>query len=173
MNLLNEEDAGTSNHVHAFVRRMVADNAKHKLVAGSYCCAEDGGQAATLHGFIGTKILESNLQIVVAHRMLHFNPDLVSQEVLRICTARQFATNMIQSFIFPQGIVQELDAADHCANQEITSSALYTSIKVVITLMNGLNGIIKAGAMHGACVSILHMNLMSNMNVLEPPCCVP
>ena len=45
--------------------------------------------------------------------------------------------------------------------------------------MNGLNGsIIEAGAIHGVsvasvCVTIINMNLMSNMNALESPRRVP
>ena len=43
-----------------------------------------------------------------------------------------------------------MKAIDHRNNQEITTIALYTSIKAVITLMNGLNGsIIEAVAIHG------------------------
>ena len=122
----------------------------------------------------GGKILESNLQIAVANIMLHPNPDLVSQEVSQICNVRHIGTKMMQSFIFPPEIVHEMDAADHRANREITPSALYTSIKAVITLMNGLNGIIEAGAMYGVsvasvCVTIINMNPMSNTSVLDPP----
>ena len=56
---------------------------------------------------------------------------------------------MMQSFIFPPEIVQEMDAADHRAKREITHSALFTSIKAGVTLMSGLNGIIEAGVVHG------------------------
>ena len=108
--------------------------------------------------------------------MLHPNPDLVFREVSRIYNAKHIATKMMQSYIFPPEIIQEMDAADHHANWEIAPSALYT--RAVTTLMNRLNGIIEVGAMHGVCmagvcVAILNMNLMSNMNVLEPPCRVP
>ena len=148
---------------------MVADNAKHTFMAGLYCYAEDDGQSATIHGFLGTKILESNLQIAVANRMLHPNPDLVSREVSWICNVRHITTKMMQSFIFPAEIVQEMDAADHRANQEITPSALYTSIKAVITLMYELNKIIEAGVVLGIGVAILNMNSMPNTTVLELP----
>jgi len=82
---------------------------------------------------------------------------------------------MMKSFIFPQEIVQEMNTIDRRDNREITTSALYTSIKAVITLMNGLNGsIIEAGAIHGVsvasfCVAIINMDPMSNTNVLESP----
>ena len=80
---------------------------------------------------------------------------------------------MMRSFIFPPDIVQEMKAIDHHDNQEITTSSLYTGIKAVRTLMNGLNGpIIKAGATHGVSVAsiymdIINMNPMSNTNKLE------
>ena len=72
-----------------------------------------------------------------------------------------------------------MNAIDHRDNRKITTSALYTSIKSVITLMNGLNGsIIEAGAIHGVnvasvCVAIINMNPMSNTNKLETPRRVP
>ena len=77
-NPFNDEDENTSDCVQAFFGRMVADNVKHDFMAGPYCCAEDDRQSATLHGFLGGKIPESNPQIAVASRMLHPNPDLVS-----------------------------------------------------------------------------------------------
>ena len=135
MNPLNDEDEDTSNCVQEFVRRMVTDIVKHNFMAGSYCCAEDNGQSTTLHGFLGTKILEANLQNAVVNRSLHPNPDLVSPEVWRVCNVRHIVTKMMQSLISPPEIVHEMDAADHRANRGITPSALYTSIKAVIKLM--------------------------------------
>ena len=171
MNTLHEDDEDTSTRVHNFVRRIVAYNAKHEFLAGSYCCAEDNRQPVTLHGFLGILILQFNLQIVVAQRILLPNPDLVSLEVSRICNTKHIATKMMQSFIFPPEIVQEMDAADHYANWEITPSALYTSINAAIMLMNELNGIIKAGTTRSVCVAsmcvaIINMNPMPNRKVL-------
>ena len=68
-----------------------------------------------------------------------------------------------------------MKAINLCDNREITTSALCTSIKAVITLMNGLNGSkIEAGATHGVtvasvCMAIINMNPMSNTNKLESP----
>ena len=108
---------------------MVADNVTDNFAAGPYRCAEDNGQYATLHGFLGGKILQSNLQITVTHIMLHPNLDLVSREVSRICNVRHIGTKMMQSFIFHSEIVHEMDAADHCTNREIRPSALYITSK--------------------------------------------
>jgi hypothetical protein len=174
MNTLNDEDEDTSKRVHAFVRRIVNDNAKHKILAGSYHCADDDGESAALHGFLGTLILQCTIQIEVARRMPSPNPGHVTQEVSRICNAKHIATRRMQEFIFPPEIVQEMDAADYRDNRGSTPSALYTSIKAVITLMNGLNGTIEAGAIHGVCVAsvcvaIINMNPMSNTSAAEPP----
>ena len=40
---------------------------KSNFVAGSYACAGDDGKSAKLNGFLGSKILESNLIIAVAN----------------------------------------------------------------------------------------------------------
>ena len=71
--------------------------------------------------------------------------------------------------MFPPEIVYEMDAAEHRANREIISSALYTSIKAVINMMYELNERIKAGVVLGVWVTILNMSPMPNTNVLEPP----
>ena len=78
MNPTNDEDRGTSNCVHTFVMRMVDNNMMRNFMAGPYCWAGDDRKSAKLHGFLGDKILESNLLITVANRTLHPNPGLVS-----------------------------------------------------------------------------------------------
>ena len=92
MNPPNDEDKDASDRVQAFVRRMVADNAKRDFIAGPYCCAEDDGKPAKLNGFPGGKILESKLLIAVANRMLHSNLEVVSQEVSWICNKNHIVT---------------------------------------------------------------------------------
>ena len=119
--------------------------------------------------------MRCNIQIELARRLDHPKPGLINQEISRICNANHIATRMMQSFVFPQEVVQEMNAIYRRANREITTSALYTSIQAVITLINGLNGsIIEAGAIHGVrvasvCVAIINMNPMSNTNELEIP----
>ena len=78
MNFFNNEDRGTSNRVHAFVREKVADSMKSVFVAD--------GKAAKLNGFLGSKILGSNLIIAVANRILYPAPGLLTQEVSRFTT---------------------------------------------------------------------------------------
>ena len=129
MNTLHEDDEDTSTRVHNFVRRIVAYNAKHEFLAGSYCCADNDGETTALHGFLGTMSLQCNIQIELAQRIPYPNSGLINQQVSRICNTKHMATKMMQSFIFPPEIVQEMDTADYLANQEITPSALYTSIK--------------------------------------------
>ena len=65
MNTLNEEDEDTSKRVQEFFRRIMADNTKHEVLAGSYRCADDDKKIAALHGFLGTMILQCNIQIKV------------------------------------------------------------------------------------------------------------
>ncbi len=74
MNTLNEEDKDTSKRVHEFVRRIVAYNAKHQILAGSYRCVDDNGETAALHGSLGTMILQTNIQIKLARKMPYPNP---------------------------------------------------------------------------------------------------
>ena len=175
MNNLNEDDEDTSTRVHKFIRSIVAYGAERTFLAGSYRCPVNDGESAALHSFLGIDITRSNIQIKLARRLEHPKPGLIHQEVSRICNANHIATQMMQSFIFPLEIVQEMNAIDHCDNREITTSALYTSIKAVITLMNRLNGsIIEAGVMHdvsvaSVCVAIINMNPMPNTNELEIP----
>ena len=169
MNALNDEDRDISNRVHAFVMRMMADNVKCIFVTGPYCCVEDDGKSAKMNGFLGGKILQCNLQTAVAIRTLHPNPGPVSREVSWICNKNHIGTKMMQSFVFMIEIVHEMDAVDHCANREIRSSALYTSIQAVSKLMYELNKIIGAGVVLGVCVAILNMNSMPNTTLLELP----
>ena len=81
--------------VHKFVRSIVAYDAKHELLAGSYRCPNNDGETAALHGFLGTDILKCNIQIELAQRWDHPKPDLINQEVSRICNTKQIATNII------------------------------------------------------------------------------
>ena len=116
MNTLNKEDKDTSKRVYKFVRRIVADNAKREILACSYRCADDDGETVVLHSFLVTMILQCNVQIKLARRMPYPNPGLINQEVSRICNAKHIATNMMQSFIFPSEIIQEMDATDQRKN---------------------------------------------------------
>ena len=70
MNSFNDEDRDTSNCVHEFVTRMVANNMKRGFIAGSYSCAR-GGKSVKRTGFLGGQILESNFRIAVANRKLN------------------------------------------------------------------------------------------------------
>ena len=135
---LNDEDRDSSNCVCEFVIRMVADNMKRDIMAGSYSCARDG-KSAKLNGFLGGKILESNLMIAVANRTLNPNPGLLTQEVSRFYNKQHIGTIMMQSFIFPPEIVHEMDEADQHNYRHLTLNAFYTSIKAVIKLMHELN----------------------------------
>ena len=116
MNNLNEDNEDTSTRVHKFVRSIVAYGTKHKFLAGSYLCPDNDGETAALHGFLGTYILRCNIQIELARRWYHPNPGLINQEVSWICNAKHIATKMMQSFILPTEIVQEMNAMDHRNN---------------------------------------------------------
>jgi hypothetical protein len=169
MNPLNDEDGDTSNRVHEIVTRMVAANAKRDFMAGPYRCAGDDGKTAKLNGFLGGKILESNLHIAVANRMLNPSPGLVSQEVSRICNESHIGTKRMQSFIFPREIIHDMNAADCHASREITPSALYTSIKAVIKLIYESNEMTGAREVLGVCEAILNINPIRDTKAAEPP----
>ena len=100
MNPLNDEDRDTSNCVHKFVTRMVADNMQCDFIAGSYSCAGDG-KSVKLNGFLKGKILESNLLIAVSNQTLTPNPRLLTQEVSYFYNKQNIGTRMIQSLVFP------------------------------------------------------------------------
>ena len=74
MNLLNREDRDTPNRVYEYVMRMVANNTKRDFMAGPYCYAGDDKKSAKLNGFLGSKILKSNLLIAVANGTFNPNP---------------------------------------------------------------------------------------------------
>ena len=169
MNSFNDEDRDTSNRVHKFVIRMVANNMKCDFMAGSYACAWDDEKSAKLNGFPGSKILESKLLIAVANGTAKPTPGLLSQEVSHFFDERHIGTRMMQSFISPPEIVHEMDNADQRDYRQLTPSALYTSIKAMIKLLHELNKRIDAGVVLGGCVAILNMNSMPNTNILELP----
>ena len=95
MNNLNEDNEDTSTHVHELVRGIAAYGPKHEFLAGSHRCPNNNGETAALHGFLGTDILKCNIQIELAQRWDHPKPDLINQEVSRICNTKQIATNII------------------------------------------------------------------------------
>ena len=101
MNSSNNEDRDTYNLVQAFVTIMVANNTKSDFMAEAYACAGDNWKSAKLKGFLGSKILESNLTITVANRRFQPTPGLLTQEVSRFYNKRHIGTRMMQSFIFP------------------------------------------------------------------------
>ena len=61
---------------------------------------------------------------------------------------------MVQLFIFPLEIVHGMDKEDQCNYRQLTPSALYTSIKAVLKLMNKLHVSIDAGVVLGIYVAI-------------------
>ena len=132
----------------------------------SYACAGADWKATKLNGFLGSKILESNLINAVANRTFHPTPGLLTQES-RFYNKRHIATRMMQSFIFPPEIVHEMDKADHRNYRQLTPSALYTSTKAVLKLMNKFHANNNTGIVLGVWVVILNMNMLPNTNILE------
>ena len=79
MNTLNEEDDDTSKGVHELARGIVTDNARHEILAGSHYCADNNGYYTALRNFLGTLILQCNIQTEVAPGMTYTNTDLITQ----------------------------------------------------------------------------------------------
>ena len=102
-------------------------------------------------------------------------PGDIDQESSQLCTQTIVATERMQSFMFPQDIVQEMIRRDHCENREITPNALYTCIKSAITLICGLNGsVIEEGAIEsvmvtGVCMAIINTNPSFHIVEVESP----
>ena len=97
MNFFNDEDRDTSDRVRTIIRGMVTDNMKSAFMTGTYTCARNDGKAATstLNGFLGSKILKSNLILTVANLELHPTPGLLTQEVSHFYNERHIATRMM------------------------------------------------------------------------------
>ena len=154
MNNLNEDDGDLSAYIHTFVRSVVENGAKNEFMDGPYCCPDDDEELATRYSFVGTTIIKSHIQMVLAQIWDRPTPGHIDREASRIYNVRLIATERMRSFVFPQEIVQEMIERDHCDNREITTRALYTCIKAVITLINGLNGsTIGEGATQGVTVA--------------------
>ena len=86
MNYYNDDDSETSIRCRNIVRLMMTDGMKRKFMAGTYVCAGDDRRTVALNGFLGSKILGSNLIIAVANRILYPAPGLLTQEVSRFTT---------------------------------------------------------------------------------------
>ena len=173
MNNLNKDDEDLSARVHTFVQRLVDNGAKNEFMAGTYHCPGDNGELAKIYGFVGTTIKKSHIQMILAQIWDRPTPGHIDREASRICTQGLIATEKMRSFIFPQEIVQEMIARDHCNNRKITTIALYTCVKAVITLINRLNGSsIEEGAIEGVaaagvCMAIINMNPIYNTKDFE------
>ena len=131
MNSLNKDDGDISTRVHTFVRRVVDNDVKNKFMAGTYHCPSDNGELAKIYGFLGTALIKSHIKMILAHIWDCPSTAALNQESSRLCTQAIIATERMRFFIFPQEIVQEMIRRDQWAQQEITPSALHTSIKAV------------------------------------------
>ena len=175
MNNLNEDNGDISARVHTFVRSVVDNGATSKCMAGPYCCPGDDGELARIYCFLGTAIIKSHIQMILANMWDRPTSRDIDQESSRLCTQIIVATERMRSFMFPQEIVQEMITRDHGENREITPSALYTCIKAVITLIYGLNGsTIEEGAIEGVtvpgvCMAIINRNPRSPTAEAEFP----
>ena len=64
MNNLNKDNGDLSARVHTFVRNVVNNGAKNEFMAGPYCYPDNDGELATRHGFVGTTIIDSHIQMI-------------------------------------------------------------------------------------------------------------
>jgi hypothetical protein len=76
---------------------MVSDDTQSDFMAGTHAYAWDDRRTATLSGFLGSKILESNFLLAVANREQHTTPGLLTQEVSRFNNEKHVAIRMMQS----------------------------------------------------------------------------
>ena len=95
MNNLNENDKDTSMRFNKFISSIVAYDAKHGFLAGSYRCPKNDGETVVLHGFMRAATVRSNIQIKLTRRWDHPKPGLINQEVSQICNANNMATIMM------------------------------------------------------------------------------
>ena len=136
MNFFNDDDRETSIRVCTIVRDMVAGVMKSDFMAGTYACAWDDGRTAALNGFLGSKILESNLLLSVETREQHPTPGLLTQEVSYFNNVEPIATRMMQVLIFPTKIVSKMNDMNQRNHRKLTPRSLYTCIRAVLRLIN-------------------------------------
>ena len=175
MNNQQEDDEDLSARVHAFVQTKMDNGENKKIMSGTYCCSGDDGELARIHGFLGTALIKSHIEMILAHMWDRPTTATLSQESSRLVTPAIIATERMRSFIFPQEIVQEMIRRDHGEPREITPSALHTCIKAVITLIYGLNGstieegTIEGVTVTGVCMAIINMNPSFHIAEAESP----
>ena len=80
MNNLNEDDGDLSARVHTFVRSLVDNGTKNEFIVGPSRCSDGNGALATLHGFTGTTIIKSHIQMILANIWDHPKPGDIDQE---------------------------------------------------------------------------------------------
>ena len=167
MNNQHENDEDLSERIQEFVQMKMDNGEKNAFMAGHYCCSDDNGELSKTNGYVGTGLMKSHIEMILAHMWDRPTTATLSQESSRLVTPAIIATERMRSFIFPQEIVQEMIKRDQCAGREITTSALHTSIKAVIALIYGPNGeTIEEGAIEGVtvtsfCLAVINMNPQS------------
>ena len=144
---------------------MVAVGRKSASMAGTYICAGGDRRIADLNGFLGIKILESNLLLAVTNCQEHPTAGVLTQEVSRSDNSTHIATRMMESFIFPPQIVSEMNKADQRHHRTLTPHSLYTCIRVVLKLVNELN----VDGVLGVAIAITNMNTAPNAGVVYLP----
>ena len=114
MNNLNKDNKDLSARVRTFVRSVGDNGAKNEFMDGPYHCPGDDRELAKIYGFVGTTIMKSHIQMILAQIWDCPKQGEIDQEASQICTQRLIATERMRSFIFPHDIVQEMIARDHC-----------------------------------------------------------
>ena len=164
MNNQHENDEDLSERIQELFQMKMDNGEKNAFMAGHYCCSDDNGELSKTNGYVGTGLMKSHIEMILAHMWDRPTTATLSQESSRLVTPAIIATERMRSFIFPQEIVQEMIQRDQRAGREITTSALHTSIKAVIALIYGPNGAtIEEGAIEGVtvtsfCLAVINMN---------------
>ena len=100
MNYYNDDNRGSSSRCHTLVNDIIVSDRKREFMTKTYICAGDDGIISELNDFLGMKILEFNLLLVVAGRHTNLAPGVLTQEVSRFSNRDHIATSMMQSFVF-------------------------------------------------------------------------
>ena len=175
MNNQHENNADLSERIQECVQVKMDNGEKNSFMAGPYCCSNDNGELSKINGFVGTGLMKSHIEMILAHMWDRPTTATLSQESSRLVTPAIIATERMRSFIFPQEIVQEMIQRDQRAGREITTSALHTSIKAVLALIYGPNGeTIEEGAIKGVtvtsfCLAVINMNPRSPTAEADSP----
>ena len=69
MNNQHENDEDLSERIQAFVQMKMDNGKKNEFMAGTYCCSGDNGELVKIQGYLGTALIKSHIEMILAYIM--------------------------------------------------------------------------------------------------------